>query len=405
MTDPGRPVPAAGAAGRSRSEAAAWRGRVRLAAGVALAVVLLLPVPLAKTEAGAALLVALPAAVAVFVAFVRWRGRFLVGAVAVACALSYAADAAYRGPQDYAVLWALPEYAALLVLVTRTIRSAPGRVAALLGPATALAVVLLPIRALLAHPASDALAVALLCALSMFPAACAAGLGLHLRLLAVRRARAVDDLLAAQRLSVAADLHDFVAHELTGIVVEVQAAQWEQAYRPDQMRELLGRVEAAGVRALDSMDRTVASLRTGTPPRRLYRLADLTEVTDRFGATLRLDEALGPVADSTQQTGYRIVVEALTNVRRHAAAGARATVTVAPSGTGAIAVTVTDAGGHRRRRPGGVAGPRTAPDEAGRYGRGGTGLAGLAARVDALGGTLRWGPQGDGWQVHAVLPR
>jgi signal transduction histidine kinase len=373
---------------------------VRLAAGVALAVVLLLPVPLAKTEAGAALLVALPAAVAGFVAFVRWRGRFLLGAVAVACALSFAADAAYRGPQDYAVLWALPEYLALLVLVTRTIRSAPGRVAALLGPATALAVVLLPIRALLAHPASDALAVALLCALSMFPAACAAGLGLYLRLLAVRRARAVDDLLAAQRLSVAADLHDFVAHELTGIVVEVQAAQWEQAYQPDQMRELLGRVEAAGVRALDSMDRTVASLRTGTPPRRLYRFADLTEVTDRFGATLRLDEALGPVADTTQQTGYRIVVEALTNVRRHAA-GAQATVTVAPSGTGAIAVTVTDTGGHRRRRPGGGAGP----GEPGRYGHGGTGLAGLAARVDALGGTLRWGPQGDGWQVHAVLPR
>jgi signal transduction histidine kinase len=90
---------------------------------------------------------------------------------------------------------------------------------------------------------------------------------------------------------------------------------------------------------------------------------------------------------------YRIVVEALTNVRRHAASAAHVRVAVARTPGDRVTVEIADDG-----RPAGRV-------DAGSRGGSGHGLAALAARVDALGGTLSTGPAGSaGWRVTAVLP-
>ncbi|MGW5354299.1 sensor histidine kinase [Streptomyces sp. NPDC004031] len=392
---------AAPAANRPSGETEGGR-RLGLAGG--LAVLVLLP---ALAGRPVALVTAVSAALAAFTACLRVPWRRVAGVPAApllaVCLASPAADAAFRGPKGYVVLWAVAELPALLVLLLRTARRAPRRTALVLGPLLALGAVLMPLRLLAADPPVAPHAVVPSCVLGLFPAGLAAGVGLYFRAVEARRVRAVAGALHAQRLQVAADLHDFVAHELTGIVVEVQSARWAGGLGPQETAELLARVEAAGVRALDSMDRTVRSLRDGAAPARPHGLADLPGLVGRFAgaagagprAELRLEPGLdGVLARPAEDAAYRVVVEALTNVRRHATGAARVTVTVArTTGTaspGGVRVTVTDDGGG--------APPRKAP----RHG-GGTGLAELSLRVTTLGGSLTWGPHGDGWRVRALL--
>ena len=105
-------------------------------------------------------------------------------------------------------------------------------------------------------------------------------------------------------------------------------------------------------------------------------------------------EALDGLAQEISATGYRVVVEALTNVRRHAPAAGRVDVAVAPlraAAGSAIAITVTNDG---------VGAQRVSNRDSG------FGLIGLRERVEALGGTVSAGPVNrDGWQLRAVLPR
>ncbi|MFH8407931.1 sensor histidine kinase [Streptomyces sp. NPDC018019] len=444
----------------------------RLTWSAAAALCLLLPLPFVR--AGLlfdACLAALPAVVAAFAAPMRrpWGRITPATAVLAAAVLSLAVDIGYRGPKDYAALWEFAEAPALLVLAVRQIRRAPARQAAVGGALAVAAFALLPLRFLYADPPAKGSAVVLLGVLALCFALPPAGVALYLRVQEDRRRRAVARARRAQRLEVAGDLHDFVAHEVTGIVLEVQAAR-VAAYDREQTAELLARLEDAGLRALESMDRTVRTLRDPEghatagagrtadahrhhrqppaadegelPPTRPHGLADLSEMVERFAATggghmrrngrggdgsgdgsggsggaggtggtggseggvqvlLDLDDGLtGTLSRATEDAVHRVVLEALTNIRRHAAGAGLVTVAVArvPAGGGpgngpGVAVTVTDDGGGR---PGGPLGlPRHS---------GGTGLAALTGRVEALGGTLTCGRHASGWRVHAVLP-
>lgn len=423
----------------------------RLSWCAALALLALLPLPLGREGlAFDTFVTAVPAAVAAFAAPMRWPwGRItLTTAVTTVAALSLAADFFYRGPKDYAALWETAEIPALLVLAGRQIRREPARQAAVGGFLAVAAFVLLPLRFLNAEPSVKGGAVVVLSALALFLAVGAAGTGLYLRAQDDRRARAVARAMRDQRLEVAGDLHDFVAHEVTGIVLEVQAARVAE-YDREQTAELLARLEEAGLRALDSMDRTVRTLRapegrgagdrraaaegpgrpeaadeSELPPTRLHGLADLAGMVERFAATgggragggdggeavgsrtngtgvrvtLGMDDSLpGTLPRATEDAVHRVVLEALTNIRRHAAGAGRVDVEVvrAPAdGEPAVSVTVTDDGGGR------PSGPLGLPARNG----GGTGLAALTARVEALGGTLACGRYGPGWRVSAVLP-
>ncbi|WP_207782249.1 sensor histidine kinase [Phytoactinopolyspora limicola] len=346
---------------------------------------------------------AITAALVLAVAILAWPIGRVTLSVAAGCtaALSLALNLAYFGQPGHALVWLPFELAALLVLLVRVIRWVPTPRVAAIGALTGAAAILLPLRFTLHEPSSGLRESVFVVAVAVLPAACAAGVGLYLRALENRRVRAVQQARRQQRLEVAANLHDFVAHEVTGIVVESQAAQFEDL-APTEYREILARIEQAGQRALGSTDQTIAALRAaeeerGEPPStRQHGPADLVELVDRFSATspaeVRLSlppGLLDAVSREIQDTAYRVVLEALTNVRRHAARAGRVDVVARRTDDGAVEVTIVDDGGG--------AAPTTRQ-------AGGTGLAGLAARVSALGGALDARPHDDGWRVTCLFP-
>ena len=205
--------------------------------------------------------------------------------------------------------------------------------------------------------------------------------------LAARRTQAVQIRLA-QRAEFARDLHDFVAHHVTGIVVQAQGARAIAAKRPDLVLPVLTQIEKAGVETLDSMRRMVGLLRDDDRLE-LAPLAGIAEVRAMvadFGADLTLDGDLDDLAVEIASTVHRVVMEALTNVRKHAADVRAVTVLVCRAGEWVV-VKVTDDGTPRRSSTGGF------------------GLRGLTERVTALGGRIHTGPgTTGGWVVEATLP-
>ncbi|WP_199442863.1 sensor histidine kinase [Umezawaea beigongshangensis] len=352
-----------------------------------------------------AVVVALSATVVVSAAMWRPAERRigLAAVVTAVSALSLALDAAYFGPPGMALLWSPFELTALLVLLGRSVRLLPSNRVMPVVTAAAVAALALPLRFTLhtSPPKWDASVLGLACVLFLLPFVI--GVGLYLRGLDARRVAAVAEARGQQRLEVARVLHDFVAHEVTGMVVEVQAAQFA-SYDEAEARAVFAHVEEAGLRALASMDRTVAALRDpdgagADETARLYSLADLPDLVDRFargatGARVRCDladAALGRLDREGEAVGYAVVLEALTNVRRHVSDVGAVTVVVSLSGGTAVEVSVLDDGG----RGAAPAVPRSG---------GGSGLIALRERIEVMGGALEAGPRGSGWRVAASLP-
>ncbi|WP_370964445.1 sensor histidine kinase [Amycolatopsis sp. cg9] len=216
--------------------------------------------------------------------------------------------------------------------------------------------------------------------------------GLVLRDADVRHRAAVLELRNTERLRLARELHDLVAHQVTGIVVRVQAAH-RVAERTGGDTATFAELETAGVTALSAMRRLVGALRTGdeaffVPP------ADLTTAVDRavpdderVHLDVSPDLAALPVAPEVVTTAHRLLTESLTNVRRHAPEATEVRVLVRHEPPGALRVEVVNDGAGRPAR------------------RGGYGLLGMAERVAAVGGTVHAGPAaGRRWRVTARLP-
>ncbi|MFF2353048.1 sensor histidine kinase [Kitasatospora sp. NPDC058115] len=348
--------------------------------------------------------VAVPVAVPVAV-LCGWllRSRLGVAAVAGAAgAVSAAATAGvwaagrWREADRWPGLIGLLELALLLLLVVVTLRAEGGRRGAVAVWTIGGAVALWPSRFQAIEGPQDALTLFGFGSVLALPAVL---VGLYLRGLDDTRLRSVAAARRSQRLELAHDLHDFVAHDVSGMVAQAQAGMVLAASDPVRAAALFERIEQAGLQALASLDRTVHLLRSedADGPERGPQpgLAELSELTERFadsgGVTVRLDapaEEPG-IPREVAATAYRVVVEALTNVRRHAPAARVVEVRVRREGR-RLTVRVRDDGG----RPPQPSGPR----------RGGSGLAGLAARVEALGGTLVSGREGGGWQVAVVMP-
>ncbi|MEU9843317.1 histidine kinase [Actinomadura sp. NPDC048032] len=241
--------------------------------------------------------------------------------------------------------------------------------------------------------------------------AVALGVGLYLRALDARRARSLASARRDERLELARDLHDFVAHHVTGIVVQAQAARFTArsgaAQTQEQLDRMLGEIEKAGTEALTSMRRMVGLLRDAQnvnapdgdalpdggsstrPVGDLERLRDLVEGFAHPPAALTLEPGLGTLPPEVAASAHRVVQEALTNVRKHAADAASVRVTLARVGAD-VEIAVRDDGRGR--------GGRRLPS-------GGFGLTGLGERVGALGGRLHAGPRPEGgWEVVARLP-
>ncbi|MFI6511005.1 sensor histidine kinase [Streptosporangium sp. NPDC050855] len=319
-------------------------------------------------------------------------------AAAVSLAVTVASSAA---PSSRATAWdpvhvpMLVELGAFAVLIVRIVRRAPVRHAVTAGGVATAVIATMVLR--LIGPPSPLAAVGA-CALWALGAMIPVGAGLHLRRQDRSRERFAVEMQHAQRLRLARDLHDFVAHDLSEMVAAAQAGQVVTSPGEPRSVELFHLIERAGQRAMTSMDRTVHMLSDVDASGTGYTLGDLPDLLAGFTATgpvtarLDLDPALpGSVTGPWADVAYRIVAEALTNVRRHAPTATGVTVTVRRDETPSLTVTVVN----------------TRPEGAPAFPRGhlgGRGLAGLRAQTEAVGGRLTAGRHDGGWRLTATVP-
>ncbi|MFE1955745.1 sensor histidine kinase [Streptomyces sp. NPDC059524] len=207
--------------------------------------------------------------------------------------------------------------------------------------------------------------------------------------------------VAEERLRIARDLHDVVAHHIALVNVQAGVAAHVMDKRPDQAKEALSHVRTASRSALDELRATVGLLRQSGDPEAptepapgLDRLDDLVGTFRNAGLPVEVARAKDAptLPAAVDLAAFRVVQEALTNVHKHAGPDARAEVSVVHVGPN-VEITVLDNG--PEATPG-----RSVPEEGG-----GHGLLGMRERVSALGGTLSAGPRyGGGFRVHAILP-
>lgn len=289
----------------------------------------------------------------------------------------------------------------MVILAATVIYDAPRMkaVAALITPPVVVAILHLdfdsPIRALFAEYALFML-FATLSLLLRNQRKLTASLAREAALLASQREADTRAAIAAERSRVARELHDVVAHAMSAITVQAGVGRVLAAEDPTVAVDRLGQIETLSREALNEMRRLLDVLRADDQPASRapsYRLADLDDLIATFDdpqlqVTYERDGLLEQVPDTAQVTGYRIVQEALTNVRKHAGP-AHATVRVAATDD-ELEIHVTDDG------RGLGADPPSRP---------GWGLIGMRERVDLLHGTLTTGPRpGGGFAVCARIP-
>ncbi|MEV0981554.1 histidine kinase [Streptomyces sp. NPDC049915] len=205
--------------------------------------------------------------------------------------------------------------------------------------------------------------------------------------------------VAEERLRIARDLHDVVAHHIALVNVQAGVAAHVMDKRPDQAKEALSHVREASRSALNELRATVGLLRQSGDPEAPTEPAPGLDRLDELAGTFRSAGLRVEVVCADQDTtlpaavglaAYRVIQEALTNVHKHAGPGAKAEVSVVRVGP-RIEITVLDDG----------AGKDTTAAASG----GGHGLLGMRERTTALGGTLTTAPRyGGGFRVHATLP-
>jgi signal transduction histidine kinase len=213
------------------------------------------------------------------------------------------------------------------------------------------------------------------------------------RLVRRDRERTERAAIAEERARIARELHDVVAHGVSVIAVQADAAEAALAYEPARAGPPLRTIRDSAQDALGEMRRMLGVLRAddeGSERAPQPGLRELPELLDHARAgglpvEVELDGDPRPLPTSLDLTAYRIVQEALTNVRKHAP-GAPTTVRVAWR-AGALELQVRDSG----------PGPDGHED--------GHGLVGMRERVRIHGGRLRTGSAaGGGFEVLAELP-
>jgi signal transduction histidine kinase len=227
--------------------------------------------------------------------------------------------------------------------------------------------------------------------------------------------------VAEERLRIARDLHDTVAHSMATITVQAGSALHVLGDRDEKVRKALTAIRETSKHALGEMRTTLGQLREGTPdgaiplaPGGLDRLPALREAVTAAGApvTIAVEGEQRRLPPAIDEVAYRILQESLTNVLRHAGPAAQATVRLSFEPT-ALAITVTDDGigpngDHQGQGP--VTKERGLEPSRGSRGvappgQPGHGLTGMAERAAAVGGRVTAGPRGEGgFEVSARLP-
>ncbi|MFE7174077.1 sensor histidine kinase [Streptomyces sp. NPDC057616] len=206
------------------------------------------------------------------------------------------------------------------------------------------------------------------------------------------RAQAARRRADEERLRIARELHDVLAHSISVINVQAGVGLALLDSDPEQARTALTTIKAASKEALGEVRQVLDTLRTpGDAPRApapgLDRLPELVEQAASAGLTVEVEGEAPRLAPGTDLAAFRIVQEALTNVVRHS--GSRQARVCLAHDERTLRLRVDDDG------------PATGADAGGS----GNGLAGMRERAAALGGTIEAGPRADGgFRVLAVLP-
>jgi signal transduction histidine kinase len=210
------------------------------------------------------------------------------------------------------------------------------------------------------------------------------------------RASAAAEAVTSERLRIARDVHDLVAHSIGVIAVQAGVGRRVIDSRPEAARSALEAIETTSRETLAGLRRTVASLRrTGIdldspPPASVPGLADVDSIAGSAAAAgLRVDVCSAgfsrPLPAEVDLAAYRIIQEAVTNAVRHSGAGeCRVSIEYQDD---ALVVDVSDTG------------------RGGMPGVGGFGVTGMRERAALLGGELTAGPRPEGgFRVRARLP-
>ncbi|MFF9500036.1 sensor histidine kinase [Streptomyces sp. NPDC014656] len=228
------------------------------------------------------------------------------------------------------------------------------------------------------------------------------------------RTRAAEQAVIAERLRIAREMHDTVAHSIGIVALQAGAARLVIDKRPELAREALGEIETASRETLAGLRRMLGALRaadapatppdipSGAPaepdPPGLAALDRLAETTGAAGVrvTVRRVGAPRPLPPDIDLSAFRVLQESVTNVVRHSGAD-RCTITVDHRDPETLALTVEDPGPAPGRHP---------DRHRDRAGAGsGYGLVGMRERVGLLHGEFTAGPRpGGGFRVTAHLP-
>lgn len=228
---------------------------------------------------------------------------------------------------------------------------------------------------------SDAIGAAVV---MLFPGA----IGIAVRFRDAAQTREVEHAKLREREQLARELHDSVAHHMTAIMIQAQAAR----ARPDVVAAALSAIEGESRRTLAELRSIVGALRDDATAALVPagRIADVATFARQAGATpaviVELSGDLDGVAVAVERAVYRLAQEAITNAIKHARHATRIDIRVAAEGD-TIHLTAKDNGDTPLRRNAGF------------------GLVGMAERAALLGGTFEAGPSTSGWCVSAVLPR
>jgi signal transduction histidine kinase len=203
--------------------------------------------------------------------------------------------------------------------------------------------------------------------------------------------------ITEERLRIARELHDVVAHSMSLIAVQAGVGSHVIRTDVDAAEEALDVIAETSRQALSQTRSLLGMLREhddpvgGSPTQRIGDLEALVEGVRAAGVDVSLDIVGSPrsLDAAVELTAFRIVQESLTNVLKHAGSG-QASVTVHYADD-TVEVEVVNAGQRE-----------LVPSPLG--GSGGHGLVGLRERAHLVGGTLDYGPRTDGFTVRAVLP-
>ena len=220
--------------------------------------------------------------------------------------------------------------------------------------------------------------------------------------LAAERERSAAQAVTIERVRIARELHDVVAHHVSLMGVQAGAARRVIGHDPEQATASLGVVEQSARTAVEELRRMLGTLRADEDGGDDVRAAPSTEALGRIGELADSARTAGhpteyvvvgsvrDVPPTVSAVAYRITQEAVTNVLKHAGPTARADVRVRYLDDG-VEVEVTD-DGHGDRAPRNTAGS-------------GLGHVGMRERVAAVGGRIEIGPRArGGWLVRAWLP-